>query len=310
MKGIVTKSTGSWYTVRAEGGESYDCRLKGKFRTKGIKSTNPVAVGDKVEFKQEDEANVIFKLEPRENYIIRKSINLSKQTHIIAANVDQAFLFVTLKLPETSLEFIDRFLVSAEAYHIPTKLIFNKIDIYDEEEIKMIRFIQSIYTKIGYECFEVSAEKQINLAVIEELLKDKITMLSGHSGVGKSTLINQLDPELDLRTLAISEANKSGMHTTTFAEMHSLVFGGDIIDTPGIKGFGVVHLENAELRNYFPEMAANQSDCKFSNCIHINEPGCAVKDAIDAGEISTTRYASYLSITEDEKGETYRAKGY
>lgn len=310
MKGIVTKSTGSWYTVRAEGGESYDCRLKGKFRTKGIKSTNPVAVGDKVEFKQEDEANVIFKLEPRENYIIRKSINLSKQTHIIAANVDQAFLFVTLKLPETSLEFIDRFLVSAEAYHIPTKLIFNKIDIYDEEEIKMIRFIQSIYTKIGYECFEVSAEKQINLAVIEELLKDKITMLSGHSGVGKSTLINQLDPELDLRTLAISEANKSGMHTTTFAEMHSLVFGGDIIDTPGIKGFGVVHLENAELRNYFPEMAAKQSDCKFSNCIHINEPGCAVKDAIDAGEISTTRYASYLSITEDEKGETYRAKGY
>lgn len=310
MKGIVTKSTGSWYTVRAEGGESYDCRLKGKFRTKGIKSTNPVAVGDKVEFKQEDEANVIFKLEPRENYIIRKSINLSKQTHIIAANVDQAFLFVTLKLPETSLEFIDRFLVSAEAYHIPTKLIFNKIDIYDEEEIKMIRFIQSIYTKIGYECFEVSAEKQINLAVIEELLKDKITMLSGHSGVGKSTLINQLDPELDLRTLAISEANKSGMHTTTFAEMHPLVFGGDIIDTPGIKGFGVVHLENAELRNYFPEMAAKQSECKFSNCIHINEPGCAVKDAIDAGEISTTRYASYLSITEDEKGETYRAKGY
>lgn len=310
MKGIVTKSTGSWYTVRAEGGESYDCRLKGKFRTKEIKSTNPVAVGDKVEFKQEDEANVIFKLEPRENYIIRKSINLSKQTHIIAANVDQAFLFVTLKLPETSLEFIDRFLVSAEAYHIPTKLIFNKIDIYDEEEIKMIRFIQSIYTKIGYECFEVSAEKQINLAVIEELLKDKITMLSGHSGVGKSTLINQLDPELDLRTLAISEANKSGMHTTTFAEMHPLVFGGDIIDTPGIKGFGVVHLENAELRNYFPEMAANQSDCKFSNCIHINEPGCAVKDAIDAGEISTTRYASYLSITEDEQGETYRAKGY
>ncbi len=310
MKGIVTKSTGSWYTVRAEGGESYDCRLKGKFRTKGIKSTNPVAVGDKVEFKQEDEANVIFKLEPRENYIIRKSINLSKQTHIIAANVDQAFLFVTLKLPETSLEFIDRFLVSAEAYHIPTKLIFNKIDIYDEEEIKMIRFIQSIYTKIGYECFEVSAEKQINLAVIEELLKDKITMLSGHSGVGKSTLINQLDPELDLRTLAISEANKSGMHTTTFAEMHPLVFGGDIIDTPGIKGFGVVHLENAELRNYFPEMAANQSDCKFSNCIHINEPVCAVKDAIDAGEISTTRYASYLSITEDEQGETYRAKGY
>jgi ribosome biogenesis GTPase / thiamine phosphate phosphatase len=310
LKGIVTKSTGSWYTVRAEGGESYDCRLKGKFRTKEIKSTNPVAVGDKVEFKQEDEANVIFKLEPRENYIIRKSINLSKQTHIIAANVDQAFLFVTLKLPETSLEFIDRFLVSAEAYHIPTKLIFNKIDIYDEEEIKMIRFIQSIYTKIGYECFEVSAEKQINLAVIEELLKDKITMLSGHSGVGKSTLINQLDPELDLRTLAISEANKSGMHTTTFAEMHPLVFGGDIIDTPGIKGFGVVHLENAELRNYFPEMAANQSDCKFSNCIHINEPGCAVKDAIDAGEISTTRYASYLSITEDEQGETYRAKGY
>lgn len=310
MKGIVTKSTGSWYTVRAENGVSYDCRLKGKFRTKGIKSTNPVAVGDRVEFKQEDEANVIFKLAPRENYIIRKSINLSKQTHIIAANVDQAFLFVTLKLPDTSLEFIDRFLVSAEAYHIPTKLIFNKIDIYDEEELKMIRFIQSIYTKIGYECYEVSAEKQINLAVVKELLKDKITMLSGHSGVGKSTLINQLDPELDLRTLAISEANKSGMHTTTFAEMHPLIFGGDIIDTPGIKGFGVVYLENAELRNYFPEMYAKQPECKFNNCIHLNEPGCAVKAAIDEGEISTTRYASYLSIMEDEQGETYRAKGY
>lgn len=310
MKGVVTKSTGSWYTVRGEDGVSYDCRLKGKFRTKGIKSTNPVAVGDKVEFKLEEEANVIFHLAQRENYIIRKSINLSKQTHIIAANVDQAFLFVTLKLPETSLEFIDRFLVSAEAYHIHVKLIFNKIDIYDEEELKMIRFIQSIYTKIGYDSYEVSAEKQINLEVIEELLKNKITMLSGHSGVGKSTLINQLDPELDLRTLAISEANKSGMHTTTFAEMHPLNFGGDIIDTPGIKGFGVVHLENAELRNYFPEMYAKQSECKFNNCIHLNEPGCAVKEAIDSGEISTTRYASYLSIMEDEQGETYRAKGY
>lgn len=310
MKGVVTKSTGSWYTVRGEDGVSYDCRLKGKFRTKGIKSTNPVAVGDKVEFKLEEEANVIFHLAQRENYIIRKSINLSKQTHIIAANVDQAFLFVTLKLPETSLEFIDRFLVSAEAYHIHVKLIFNKIDIYDEEELKMIRFIQSIYTKIGYDSYEVSAEKQINLEVIEELLKNKITMLSGHSGVGKSTLINQLDPELDLRTLAISEANKSGMHTTTFAEMHPLNFGGDIIDTPGIKGFGVVHLENVELRNYFPEMYAKQSECKFNNCIHLNEPGCAVKEAIDSGEISTTRYASYLSIMEDEQGETYRAKGY
>lgn len=310
MKGVVTKSTGSWYTVRGEDGVSYDCRLKGKFRTKGIKSTNPVAVGDKVEFKLEEEANVIFHLAQRENYIIRKSINLSKQTHIIAANVDQAFLFVTLKLPETSLEFIDRFLVSAEAYHIHVKLIFNKIDIYDEEELKMIRFIQSIYTKIGYDSYEVSAEKQINLEVIEELLKNKITMLSGHSGVGKSTLINQLDPDLDLRTLAISEANKSGMHTTTFAEMHALNFGGDIIDTPGIKGFGVVHLENAELRNYFPEMYAKQSECKFNNCIHLNEPGCAVKEAIDSGEISTTRYASYLSIMKDEQGETYRAKGY
>ncbi len=310
MKGVVTKSTGSWYTVRGEDGVSYDCRLKGKFRTKGIKSTNPVAVGDKVEFKLEEEANVIFHLAQRENYIIRKSINLSKQTHIIAANVDQAFLFVTLKLPETSLEFIDRFLVSAEAYHIHVKLIFNKIDIYDEEELKMIRFIQSIYTKIGYDSYEVSAEKQINLEVIEELLKNKITMLSGHSGVGKSTLINQLDPDLDLRTLAISEANKSGMHTTTFAEMHPLNFGGDIIDTPGIKGFGVVNLENAELRNYFPEMYAKQSECKFNNCIHLNEPGCAVKEAIDSREISTTRYASYLSIMEDEQGETYRAKGY
>ena len=310
MKGIVTKSTGSWYTVRAEGGESYDCRLKGKFRTKGIKSTNPVAVGDKVEFKQEDEANVIFKLEPRENYIIRKSINLSKQTHIIAANVDQAFLFVTLKLPETSLEFIDRFLVSAEAYHIPTKLIFNKIDIYDEEEIKMIRFIQSIYTKIGYECFEVSAEKQINLAVIEELLKDKITMLSGHSGVGKSTLINQLDPELDLRTLAISEANKSGMHTTTFAEMHPLVFGGDIIDTPGIKGFGLVDLNKNELSRFFPEMLKVLKNCKFHNCKHIKEPGCAVLEQLNKNIFSVSRYQSYLAMFLEDEDSSYRKNNY
>jgi len=310
LKGIVIKSTGSWYTVRGEDEEIYNCRIKGKFRMKGIKSTNPIAVGDRVEFDSDTESYVIHKLEPRENYIVRKSINLSKQTHIIAANVDQAFLFVTLKFPETSMEFIDRFLVSAEAYHIPVKLIFNKIDIYDEEELKFMRFIQSIYTKIGYECYEVSAEKQINLDTIKELLKDKITMLSGHSGVGKSTLINQLDPDLDLKTLAISEANKSGMHTTTFAEMHPLIFGGDIIDTPGIKGFGVVDLESGELSHYFPEMMKVLPDCKFSNCIHINEPGCAVKAAVDAGEISPTRYSSYLSITEDEKGENYRAKGY
>lgn len=310
MKGVVIKSTGSWYTVRAKDNQIYDCRIRGKFRIKDIKSTNPIAVGDRVVFEEDQGSYVIYELEKRDNYIIRKSINLSKQTHIIAANVDQALLFVTLKMPETSLEFIDRFLISAEAYHIPVKIIFNKIDIYTDKELIQLKNIKKIYENISYHCIEVSAEKGINLDEIKVILKDKVSMLSGHSGVGKSTLINQLDDSLDLKTLAISEANKSGMHTTTFAEMHPLKFGGDIIDTPGIKGFGVVDLEEANLSHYFPEMLQLLSECKFNNCIHINEPGCAIKNALDKGEIAPSRYLSYLSILEDDKEESYRGKGY
>ncbi len=310
MKGVVIKSTGSWYTVRGEDNQIYDCRIRGKFRIKGIKSTNPIAVGDRVGFEEDQGSYVIHQLEKRDNYIIRKSINLSKQTHIIAANVDQALLFVTLKMPETSLEFIDRFLISAEAYHIPVKIVFNKIDIYNEKDMTQLRNTKKIYENVGYECIEVSAEKNINLDEIREILKDKISMLSGHSGVGKSTLINQLDDNLELKTLAISEANKSGMHTTTFAEMHPLIFGGDIIDTPGIKGFGVVDLAEVNISHYFPEMMKRLSECKFNNCIHVNEPGCAIKDAVDNGEIAPSRYLSYLSIIEDDKEESYRGKGY
>jgi len=298
MQGLITKSTGSWYEVQTPGGEKFDCRIKGKFRIKGITTTNPLAVGDVVDFDMEPEqgTGVITNLHTRKNYIIRKSINLSKQSQIIAANLDQALLIVTLASPRTSLGFIDRFLVTAEAYDIPAMLIFNKLDLFSGEGLEILADYKAIYENIGYPCYEVSALEGTNIEQVQELLKDKITLLSGHSGVGKSSLINVLLPKLDLRTGEVSEWSDKGMHTTTFAEMFELPQGGFIIDTPGIREFGIIDIAHDELGRYFPEMRSRMHDCRFKNCRHINEPGCAVLEALENGEIELSRYESYLSI--------------
>lgn len=298
MQGLITKSTGSWYQVQTPEGEKYNCRIKGIFRTKGIKTTNPVAVGDVVDFEPEpdQETGVISHLHPRKNYIIRKSVNLSKQGHILAANLDQALLIVTLASPRTSLGFIDRFLVTAEAYDIPAMLVFNKLDLFSGEGLEILAEYKAIYERIGYPCFEVSAIKGTNIQHVQDLLKDKVTLLSGHSGVGKSSLINALLPQLDLRTSHLSEWSDKGTHTTTFAEMFELPQGGFIIDTPGIRELGIIDIEQHELGRFFPEMRARMHDCRFNNCRHINEPGCAVLEALEEGEIELSRYESYLSI--------------
>jgi ribosome biogenesis GTPase len=311
LKGIVTKSTGSWYTVYTENGERLDCRLKGKFRIKGIKSTNPVAVGDVVNYEFEDkkETGVIDKIYDRKNYIIRKSVNLSKQTHIIAANIDIAFLLVTIDNPPTFTGFIDRFLATAEAYNIKAVLLFNKLDMYSDDELGQLAMLDAIYTDIGYKCIPISATKNINIDEVKALMKDKTTMFSGHSGVGKSTLINAIEPKLDLKTKEISKQHKQGMHTTTFAEMFKLSFGGYIIDTPGIKGFGVVDFEKEQITDYFPEFFKLKSKCKFNNCLHINEPKCAVKEALENGEIAYSRYNSYVQMIEGDE-EHYRVDIY
>ncbi|KXN98551.1 GTPase RsgA [Aequorivita aquimaris] len=305
MKGIVYKSTGSWYSVKAENGTFYDCRIKGKFRIGGIKSTNPVAVGDHVDFdiekKGDETVGVIKHIDERENYIIRKSVNLSKQTHIIAANIDVAFLLITLNNPPTFTTFIDRFLVTAEAYHIKAVLLFNKIDTYNEDELLEIKFLAALYRKIGYECIGISAVTGKNIDKVKAIMKDKVTMFSGHSGVGKSTLINAIEPGLDLKTSKISEQHLQGQHTTTFAEMFDLSFGGQIIDTPGIKGFGVVEMDKEELGDYFPEFFELKENCKFNNCLHLEEPQCAVKEALENEEIAWSRYKSYLQILEGEE---------
>ena len=298
MQGLITKSTGSWYQVQTPEGERIDCRIKGKFRTKGITTTNPLAVGDVVDFDMEpdQETGVITNLQQRKNYIIRKSINLSKQGQIIAANLDQALLVVTLASPRTSLGFIDRFLVTAEAYSIPAKLIFNKLDLFSDEGLEILEDYEAVYEKIGYPCYKVSALDGTNIPEIQELLKDKITLFSGHSGVGKSSLINALLPDLDLRTHQVSDWSDKGMHTTTFAEMFELPQGGFIIDTPGIRELGVIDIEKQELSHFFPEMRERMNQCRFNNCRHINEPGCAVLEALEDGEIELSRYESYLSI--------------
>lgn len=297
MKGLVTKSTGSWYTVLADG-VSYECRIKGKFRTKDIKTTNPIAVGDWVDIEPEPEQEtaVITKLYDRKNYMIRKSVNLSKQAQIIAANLDQAYLVVTLASPPTSLGFIDRFLVTAEAYDIPAGLLFNKLDLFSEEGLEILDDYRSIYDVLGYPCFEISALKGTNMELVETSLSDKVTLISGHSGVGKSTLINRIIPEAALRTGKISDWSDKGKHTTTFAEMLQLEKGGYIIDTPGIQEFGVIDIEKQELSHFFPEMRALMHQCRFNNCRHINEPGCAVLEALEEGKIEISRYESYLSI--------------
>jgi ribosome biogenesis GTPase len=313
MTGLVYKSTGSWYTVKTLNGKVYECRIKGRFRLKGIKSTNPIAVGDYVDFELETKNNevtgIIHRIHERNNYVIRKSVNLSKQTHIIASNVDQVFLLITIDNPPTFTSFIDRFLVSAEAYSIKTILLFNKIDTYDEETLLEVKYLASIYRKIGYECIGISAKTGKNVDKVKQLMVDKVSMFSGHSGVGKSTLINVIEPELDLKTKEISEQHQQGQHTTTFAEMFDLNFEAKIIDTPGIKGFGVVDMEKEEVGDYFPEFFKLKQDCKFNNCLHIHEPKCAVKDALDNDEIAYSRYRSYLQILEGED-EHYRTDNF
>lgn len=313
MKGLVYKSTGSWYSVKGEDGIFYSCRIKGKFRIGGIKSTNPVAVGDRVNFeidkKSDEKTGVITHIEARENYIIRKSVNLSKQTHIIAANIDIAFLLVTLNNPVTFTTFIDRFLVTAEAYHIRAVLLFNKIDTYDDDELLEVKFLAALYRKIGYECIGISAITGKNVEKVKALMRDKVSMFSGHSGTGKSTLINTLEPGLNLKTAAISEQHLQGQHTTTFAEMFDLSFGGQIIDTPGIKGFGVVEMDKEELADYFPEFFKLKENCRFNNCRHLEEPQCAVKEALENEDIAWSRYKSYLQILEGDE-EQYRKDIY
>ena len=302
-KGIVYRSTGSWYTVHSEG-IFYDCRIKGKLRLKGIKSTNPVAVGDHVLFEVDRHASApegnITQIEVRKNYIVRKSVNLSKQTHIIASNIDQVFLIITLNNPSTFPAFVDRFLVTAEAYQISAILLFNKIDSYEDFELKEVKEFQKIYQDIGYSTYSISATKGIEIETVKSIMQDKVSMFSGHSGVGKSTLVNAISPDLNIKTAAISKQHQQGMHTTTYAEMFALTKGIKIIDTPGIKGFGVVDMKPEEIGNYFPEFHKRKNKCKFHNCLHHNEPKCAIIGAVEAGKISSSRYASYLQMLEDD----------
>ncbi len=307
MTGLVTKSTGSWYFVRTEDGTYYECRIRGKFRMKGIKSTNPISVGDHVDFELENskETGVITHIHERKNFIVRKSVNLSKQTHIIAANIDVAFLLITVDNPPTFPGFIDRFLATAEAYSIPAVLLFNKVDSYEDTQLEIVEELSQIYSDIGYLCVEISATENFNIDVVKELMQDKVTMFSGHSGVGKSTLINAIEPTLNIKTAEISEQHKQGQHTTTFAEMYELSFGGFIIDTPGIKGFGVVDFEPQEITDYFPELFSLKKDCKFNNCLHQNEPNCAVKKALEEDKIAASRYFNYLQMLSGDE-EHYR----
>ena len=299
MKALVIKSTGSWYDVEAENGNLYKCRIKGKFRTKQIKSTNPVVVGDYVEIVSEDENWMINKLYERKNKIVRRSVNLSKQTHIIAANIDQAILMITLKSPETFTAFIDRFLVSAQAFGVEVILLFNKVDIYDKSTLLELENLKNIYTQIGYKCISVSVISD-ELKELQNIIKAKNTLISGHSGVGKSTLINKL-LGTDIPTNEISLTHEQGQHTTTFSHLYKLNNGGAIIDTPGIKGFGLIDIETKDICDLFPEFFRLKSNCKFNNCIHINEPNCKVLEELANGKISKHRYQNYLNMLENEE---------
>ena len=307
MKGLVIKNTGSWYTVKTDDDQLIESKIKGNFRLKGIRSTNPVAVGDHVEIITNQEGTAfISAIEDRRNYIIRKSPNLSKQSHILAANVDQALLVVTVNYPQTSTTFIDRFLASAEAYSVPVVLVFNKHDLLSEEELHYEKMMCTLYETVGYKCVEISAETGEGVEQLFPILKDKITLLSGNSGVGKSTLINRLIPQASQRTAEISDAHNTGMHTTTFSEMIELPEGGYLIDTPGIKGFGTFDIEKEELTSYFKEIFHFSKDCRFSNCTHTHEPGCAVIKAVEDHFIAASRYQSYLSMLEDKDENKYR----
>lgn len=307
MNGLVIKNTGSWYSVLTDEGDVVESKIKGNFRLKGIRSTNPVAVGDRVNITVNKEGTAfITEILDRRNYIIRKSPNLSKQSHIIAANVDQVLLIVTVNYPETSTTFIDRFLASAEAYRIPVVLVFNKTDLLNDDERRYQEMMVNLYETIGYKCMQISATLPDTLSLMEPLLKDKITLFSGNSGVGKSTLLNQLIPGVNLKTAEISDAHNTGMHTTTFSEMLRLPFGGWAIDTPGIKGFGTFDMEPEEICGYFKEIFRFSKDCKFANCTHTHEPNCAVRKAVEDHYISESRYNSYLSMLEDKEEGKYR----
>ncbi|WP_294818239.1 ribosome small subunit-dependent GTPase A [uncultured Flavobacterium sp.] len=313
MTGLVYKSTGSWYTVKTEQGEVYECRIKGKFRIKGIKSTNPVAVGDIVDFDLDETSDattgVILNIHQRKNYIVRKSVNLSKQVHIIASNIDKVFLLVTINNPPTTTSFIDRFLVTAEAYDIEAVIIFNKVDTFDDAMLDDQLYLQFVYERIGYKCLRISSTQNKGIDKLKEEMAGCVNMFSGHSGVGKSTLVNALQPGLNLKTKQISEQHSQGQHTTTFAEMFDLDFDARIIDTPGIRGFGIVDMEKEEIGDYFPEFFALKDQCKFNNCLHKEEPNCAVKEALENDGIAWSRYRSYLQMLEGDD-EHYRTDQY
>ena len=307
-KGLVIKNTGSWYVVKTDDGALVECKIKGNFRLKGIRSTNPIAVGDRVCIVPNAEGTAfITEIEDRKNYIIRRASNLSKQSHIIAANVDACMLVVTVNYPETSTTFIDRFLASAEAYRVPVNLVFNKVDLYSEDELRYLDGVVNLYTHIGYPCYRISAANGEGVDALKEDLQGKITLFSGHSGVGKSTLINYLLPDQQLKTGEISSVHNKGMHTTTFSEMYPLGENGYIIDTPGIKGFGTFDMKDEEVGHYFKEIFEFSARCKYGNCTHRHEPGCAVREAVENHYISQSRYNSYLNILEDKEEGKYRS---
>ncbi len=310
-KGIVIKTTGSWHTVLDEDKTTVPCKIKGKLRTSGIRSTNPVAVGDMVMFYrlERESTGIITEILDRKNYIVRKASKLSKETHVLAANLDQAFLMISLTSPRTTIRFTDRFLATCEAYEIPAVIVFNKTDLYDEELTAEMEELADIYGKAGYESVRTSAVEKKGLDELISRLKDRISLLAGNSGVGKSSVINVIDPSLNLKTRPVSEYHKTGRHTTTFSEMFELATGGYIIDTPGIKGFGIINMDKDEIFHFFPDIFSLSKDCRYYNCLHTNEPGCAVKKAADEGRLAMSRYESYLSLYYDDPGK-YRTPGY